>query len=99
MKEKYVCPLGAECERIVDDHIEKCIWHVELAGANPQTGEPLNEKKCAMAWMPLMMVEVAGTNRGQTEALDSMRNEQMKGHGEFMLAITEAKNRKGISNE
>jgi len=99
MKTKYSCPLGSECEKIVDDHIEKCVWYVKLAGMNPQTGEEMDEEKCAMAWMPLMMTEVAGTNRGQTSALESMRNEQVKGHEEFMEKIDNNNNRRAIGNE
>ena len=68
------CPLGSKCEEIRDNKLHKCAWHTQLAGMNPQTGEQINEWKCALAWMPILLVENAGTNRGQTAALDSFRN-------------------------
>ncbi len=91
MKTTEVCPLGSECERIVGDHIEKCAWYVTLAGMHPQTGEQIDEQKCAMAWLPIMMVEVAGTNRGQTEAIESFRNETVKQNDDFIKAVTHHK--------
>ena len=68
----------------MDDYIERCAWYTTLAGANPQNGEPLTDtSRCAIAWMPLLQVEVAGTNRGQTAALESFRNEMVKGQGKL----------------
>lgn len=51
------------------------MWYTQLGGTNPQTGEVVNEWKCAMAWMPIMLVENANTNRGQTDAICSLRDE------------------------
>lgn len=80
METKITCPLGHTCEKAVDGHLEVCAWWVELAGNDPQTGQPLqNVKRCAIAWMPLLQVEVAGTNRGQTAAIESFRNETVNG--------------------
>lgn len=72
------CPLGSQCEEIKDNKLHRCAWYTQLAGQNPQTGEQINEWKCAMAWMPIMMVENAQTNRGQTAAICSMRDETIK---------------------
>jgi hypothetical protein len=69
------CPLGSKCEEIKDNKLYRCAWYTQLAGTNPQTDETINESKCALAWMPLLLVENAGTNRGQTAALESFRNE------------------------
>ena len=87
MKKEIVCPLGSQCEQIVGDQIETCAWYVTLAGPHPQTGEILDEQRCAMAWIPVMLVEVANTNRGQTAALESMRNKQTTNHKEFMEVV------------
>lgn len=43
-----------------------------------------------MAWMPVMMVENAQTNRGQTAALESFRNEMVVGQREFTTALSVA---------
>jgi len=36
-----------------------------------------------MSWMPMLQVEMSSTNRGQTQALESFRNETVKGQEEF----------------
>lgn len=80
MKTKLTCPLGHVCERVVDDHIEKCIWHVKIYGKNPTSEEIIDNWGCAIAWMPILSVEMSQTNRGQTQAIESMRNEAVKAH-------------------
>lgn len=76
---KIECPLGATCERVSGDAIIRCAWYTCLAGQDPQTGEMLKDTwRCAMSWMPILLVENANTNRGQTAAMESFRNEAVK---------------------
>lgn len=70
-----VCPLGSKCEELKDNQIFRCAWYIHLKGKNPQTNEETDEWSCAIAWLPLMMVEIAQTNRGTSAAVQSMRNE------------------------
>jgi uncharacterized LabA/DUF88 family protein len=72
------CPLGHKCEEIKDNKIYRCAWFTTLAGRNPQTGENIDEKACAIAWLPLMQVEVAQSNRATSEAVVSLREETVK---------------------
>lgn len=69
------CPLGSDCEKIVDGKIHRCRWYTRIAGKNPQTDEDVDEWNCAIAWSPILLVENANTNRGQTAAIESFRNE------------------------
>jgi hypothetical protein len=46
-----------------------------IEGKNPQTDERLLEWKCAIAWLPLMLVEVAQQSRQGAAATESFRNE------------------------
>ncbi len=78
MEFKYVCPLGGKCEEIRDNALTRCAWYVKLVGKDPQSEKELEEWRCAIAWLPVMQVEVAQTNRGQTEAIVSFRNETIK---------------------
>ena len=71
---KTTCPLGHVCEEIKNNEIHRCAWYTQVAGQLPD-GTDTNESKCAMAWMPILMIENAMTNRGQTAALESFRNE------------------------
>jgi hypothetical protein len=72
------CPLGSKCEEAKDGKIYRCAWFTKLQGKNPQSEEIIDEWGCAIAWLPVMQVEVAQTNRGQTDAICSMRDESIK---------------------
>ena len=44
---------------------------------DPQSNKEYDEWGCAMVWQPIIGVEMARTNIGQTEALESFRNEMV----------------------
>jgi len=71
---KMACPLGVECREVKDNVIHQCTWLVNIQGKHPQSEEVVDEYRCSMAWMPILLVENAQTNRGQTEALEGFRN-------------------------
>jgi hypothetical protein len=54
MKSGNYCPL---IKKKCIEH--KCAWFTLLRGLNPNTGAEIDEWACAVAWMPLMAVEVA----------------------------------------
>tara|TARA_R100001510_G_C7651508_1_gene209186 strand:- start:1422 stop:1868 length:447 start_codon:yes stop_codon:yes gene_type:complete len=56
----------------------KCVWYNMLQGAHPQTGLPVQEWGCSIAWMPLLMVENAKHIQGTQAATESFRNEMVK---------------------
>lgn len=94
MEIKMTCPLGAECEEIKDNQIRRCRWYVCLKGKDPQSEKEIDEWGCSMAWLPVLLIENAQTNRGQTQALESFRNEMVKGQNDFnsiMLSIADRK--------
>ena len=84
---EYSCPLGSECETTKDKKIVRCAWYTRMIGEDPNTGEETDDWSCAIAWMPTLQVEVSRTNRGQTEALESFRNETVKGQSAFNMLI------------
>jgi len=77
------CPLGSECEEIKDNKIHRCIWYTAVRGTNPNTGEEVDEWNCAIAWGPILQIETSQTQRGVSSALESFRNETVKGQKEF----------------
>lgn len=77
------CPLGSKCEEVRDGKIMRCAWFTKMAGQNPQTGEQVDEHGCAMTWLPVLLVENARTNRGTASAVESFRNEMVKGNEAF----------------
>ena len=76
------CPLGSECETIKANELHRCAWYTKVSGQQPD-GTPVDEWKCAMSWMPIVTLETARTNRGQTAALESFRNEMVDGQKKF----------------
>lgn len=92
IKTTLTCPLGSKCEEIKDDTIHRCAWFITLAGQNPQTGESMDEKGCAMSWLPILLVENSRVSRGTSAAVESFRNEMVKSNEkttELMIAATQ----------
>lgn len=80
---KKTCPFGHDCKTdIIKDgeviHLTRCRWYIKLKGKNPQSNEPIDNWGCAMSFLPILLIENAQTNRGQTRALESFRNEVIK---------------------
>ena len=80
---EFTCPLGSECEEIRDNKIYRCMWYTKVAGLDSNTGDIVDDWSCAISWMPMLQVEMSATNRSQSSALESWRNEQVKGQKEF----------------
>tara|TARA_X000001382_G_scaffold49796_1_gene33693 strand:+ start:422 stop:964 length:543 start_codon:yes stop_codon:yes gene_type:complete len=55
----------------------QCVWYNMLQGTDPQTGAPIQEWGCSIAWLPLMLVEVSGQVVKTTAATESFRNEMV----------------------
>jgi hypothetical protein len=70
---------GNFCPLIKKNCIEmKCSWFTQMRGTNPNTGEPVDEWGCAVAWMPFMAVEIAQKSNQTGAAVESFRNEVVK---------------------
>lgn len=52
-----------------------CAWFTQMRGVNPQTGQEVDNWGCAIAWMPLLLVENSNQQRQTAASVDSMRNE------------------------
>jgi len=79
------CPLGSKCEEVKDGKIHRCAWSIELDGINPNTGESAKERACAMAWMPILLIENSKQQRSTSVAVESFRNEMVKSNNAFLL--------------
>jgi hypothetical protein len=56
----------------------ECAWFMKIAGTNPNTGKEVEEWGCAMAWMPMLMIENSQQQRSTSAAVESFRNEMVK---------------------
>ena len=63
-----------------------CTHYIALCGVDPQTGNPLDEYGCAIVWNVVVTLEGNKETRQAAAAIESMRNEMVKGH-ETVLRI------------
>jgi len=71
---KNNCPLNKfePCKQL------ECAWFVKVSGNNPNTGQPVDEYACAVAWMPILLIENSQQQRQTGAAVESFRNEVTK---------------------
>ena len=74
IKPKNGCPLDNfnPCREL------DCAWFTQLRGMNPNTGKDIDEWGCAIAWMPVLMIENSQQQRSTSAAVESFRNEMVK---------------------
>ena len=70
---KQNCPLDGfnPCKQF------DCAWFMKIDGTNPNTGKPTEEWGCAMAWLPVLLIENAQQSRQTGAAVESFRNEMV----------------------
>lgn len=51
---------------------------MKIRGANPNTGDDVDEWGCSMAWLPVLMIENSQQQRHTGAAVESFRNEMVK---------------------
>tara|TARA_R110002012_G_scaffold10015_1_gene46641 strand:+ start:155 stop:460 length:306 start_codon:yes stop_codon:yes gene_type:complete len=74
LKVEENCPLHnfKKCKQF------KCAWFVQMKGTSPNDGKEVDEYACAIAWLPLLLVENATQARQTGGAVESFRNEMVK---------------------
>lgn len=67
--------LGKFCPLIKKDCIQyQCSWYTQVRGTDPQKGTEVDEYACAIAWLPLLLIETSKEVRQGAAATESMRN-------------------------
>ncbi len=69
-----------------------CPAWVQLQGFNPNTGQPMDEWKCSDTWVPLLLIENSQQQRQTGAAVESFRNEMVKGNTQFLTAMKQQEN-------
>lgn len=74
LEPKSNCPLHnfAPCKEL------GCAWFTRIRGVNPNTGGDVDEFGCAVAWVPVLLVENSQQQRQTGAAVESFRNEMAK---------------------
>lgn len=55
----------------------QCNWFTHVRGTNPQTGSEVDEWKCAIAWMPMLSINISQEVHQGAAATESFRNEML----------------------
>ena len=87
IKTQLSCPLGHKCREIKDGVINQCTWFTKLAGQNPSTGEKIDEYGCAIAWMPILLIENSKQQLTTAVAIESFRNEMVAANHESQRVL------------
>jgi hypothetical protein len=76
---KQNCPLNnfEPCKQL------ECAWFMKVSGANPNTGETVDDYGCAMVWTPIMLMENSQMQRQTGAAVESFRNEMVNSQNTF----------------
>ena len=83
------CPLNGfkPCKKF------DCGWFIQVRGRHPQTGEEIDEYGCAMAMMPMLMIENSRQTSQAGSAIESFRNEMVKQNMTTMATLVEGINK------
>jgi hypothetical protein len=86
LKPKNGCPLHSfePCKQL------DCAWFTQVRGTNPNTGKEVDEWACAIAWMPMLMIENSQQQRQTGAAVESFRNEMVKANESSRQALLTA---------
>lgn len=71
-----------------------CSWLTRIQGVDKNTGNQVDEYQCAIAWLPMLLVENSGQQRQTGAAVESFRNEMVKANEasrKLMLAAADPK--------
>ncbi len=70
---------GTFCPLIKKDCVGlTCAWFTKVQGYDTNTGTQVEEYQCAIAWMPMLLIENSGQQRQTGAAVESFRNEMVK---------------------
>ena len=90
---KSNCPLNGfqPCKEL------ECAWFMKLEGKNPNNGKDIEEWGCAVAWMPILILENSQMQRQTGAAVESFRNEMVKANYASQQILMTAANLQGNS--
>lgn len=70
---------GTYCPLLKKDCVGlQCAWFTRVQGVDTNTGKEVDEYQCAIAWLPMLLIENSGQQRQTGAAVESFRNEMVK---------------------
>ena len=67
-----------------------CAWFLQIRGTDPNTGKDVDEWGCAVAWMPMLLIENSQQQRATGAAVESFRNEMVKANEQSQRVLLTA---------
>jgi hypothetical protein len=55
-----------------------CAWYTRVQGYDTNSGNQVDSYECAIAWLPILLIENSGQQRQTGAAVESFRNEMVK---------------------
>lgn len=84
LKDGEFCPLvRGECVR------HKCAFFTKVIGLDPQGGPPIDRFGCAVAWLPVLMIENSQQQRQTASEVSKVANQIHRQRSEFVGALPE----------
>jgi hypothetical protein len=84
---------GTFCPLIKKDCVGlTCAWYTRVQGYDMNSGAQVDSYECAIAWMPMLLIENSGQQRQTGAAVESFRNEMVKANEvntKLLLATSE----------
>lgn len=68
---------GTNCpfyQKDMSEVCHKCALWTRVVGKNPQTEEMMDDWRCALAWLPVLLIENAQQSRQTGAAVETLRN-------------------------
>ena len=70
---------GTFCPLIKKDCVGlTCAWYTRVQGYDMNSGSQVDSYECAIAWLPMLLIENSGQQRQTGAAVESFRNEMVK---------------------
>ena len=88
--DKYKCPYTG-FKKWCKDLRANCPKWVHLVGTHPQTGQPIDCFDCADQWDSVLTIEAAKETRQAAVAIESFRNEMVRGQQAFLSLVNETR--------
>jgi len=73
--EGLICPLH---KQDMSEVCHKCPWWMQLRMIDANTGKEIDEWRCAVGWLPHLLIEGAQQSRQAGASVDKMCNEVVK---------------------
>lgn len=70
------CPLY---QKDMSEVCHKCAWWTRVMGKDPQSEQMIDDWRCAIAWLPMLLIENSQMQRQTGAAVETMRNGVVQG--------------------